>query len=534
MNEAESHLQAAVAAAPMILFALDRHGIFTVCAGKALELLSLAPDDVVGRPALDVSALPVIDAYRRALSGESFTTTLEIAAVVFETSYAPTHDADGRVTGVVGVATNVTERKRVEAVIHDESEAAQALARIGQEVNSRLETPLLLRRLCELTTEVLGCDSSHMWLCRPDDGLFLPVAGFGDREGEWEGIRQMAIHRSACPHWFARLEREAVLQEGAQPSTEQPFRDWVRRYRMTARMYLPLFRGQRMIGFHSAEYRGRSTPFTMKQQQIGIAVAHLASVAVENARLVDELGQTNRFKSDMVAIIAHELRTPLNAIMGYTDLLLEGEFGALTAEQMEISRRVDRSAQVLRDLVAGTLELSRLDSGQLPLTLTDCDVSDLMDEINAEMREQHTKSGVTFRWQTSAHLPRLCSDPLKIKVILKNLIANAVKFTQRGEICVSAAALPYGVMLTVSDTGIGIGAEILPHIFEPFRQGEQHAARRFGGVGLGLYLVHRLVEVLGGTVEVESARGRGSLFRVWLPLVHPARQAPAARTHDAA
>lgn len=362
MNEAESQLKAAVAAAPMILFALDRNGVFTLCEGKALGLLDLRPSDVIGRSIFAVGTPQMIDAYRRALAGEPLTIKLEINGVVFESRCTPMADARGATSAVIGVATNVTE----------------------------------------------------------------------------------------------------------------------------------------------------------------------------NARLVDELGQANRFKSDMVAIIAHELRTPLNAIMGYTELLMEGEFGVLTAEQVEIARRVDRSAQVLRDIVAGTLELSRLDSGQLPLTLRDCDVIGLIREVDAETAEQRAKPGVTFHWQTPPQLPPVVSDPLKIKVILKNLIANAIKFTPRGEIRVSAGTLRDGVVLIVADTGIGIGAETLPKIFEPFRQGEPHATHRFGGVGLGLYLVHRLAEVLGGTVEVESTRGRGSVFRVWLPLVHPARQpADGAGEHGA-
>jgi signal transduction histidine kinase len=212
--------------------------------------------------------------------------------------------------------------------------------------------------------------------------------------------------------------------------------------------------------------------------------------------------------------------------MGYTDLLLEGEFGPLTAEQAEISRRVDRSAQVLRDLVNGTLDLSRLDSGRLPLSLRDLDMLDLISEVDAETREQRAKPGVTFRWETPAQLPRVYSDPLKIKVILKNLIANAIKFTSKGDVSVAIAPAHGGLELTISDTGVGIGPDILPQIFEPFRQGEQHTTRQFGGVGLGLYLVRRLVEVLGGTVDVESTRGIGSVFRVWLPLIHPSRETP--------
>jgi signal transduction histidine kinase len=115
---------------------------------------------------------------------------------------------------------------------------------------------------------------------------------------------------------------------------------------------------------------------------------------------------------------------------------------------------------------------------------------------------------------------------MKLKVILKNLISNAVKFTEQGSVTVDVHPRGTGVELSVADTGIGVGAEVLPIIFEPFRQGERAMTRRFGGVGLGLYIVHRLLDMLGGTITVESTIGHGSTFRVWVPLtVTPSRVA---------
>lgn len=511
-------LRDVVAAAPLILFVLDRHGTFTLCEGKALALLGLTSRDLVGRSAFEVGTPEIVEANRRALSGEAFTAVLEMNGVVFESRYTPLRDAEGGVTGVVGVAIDVTERVRVEQALNDDSEGSASLARVGQEILALLDTPILLNRLCQLTTEVLACDCSHIWLWRPEDGVYVPVAGYGDDAEEWESIRLLRIPRAPFTNWFARLERGDVIPEFSQLSTEHPFARWAWRYGVTVRMYLPLRRGPQMIGFQIAGYRGRSTPFTLKQQRIGIAIAQLASMALENARLVEELGRANRFKTDIVATIAHELRTPLNAIMGYTDLLLEGEFGPLTDEQAEISRRVDRSAQVLRDLVNGTLELSRLDTGRLPLNLRDVDLLDLISEIDAETRELRAKPSVEFRWKVPASLPRLYSDPLKIKVVLKNLIANAIKFTSKGEITVTVATAQSGIEISVADTGIGIRPEMLAVIFEPFRQGECPSTRHYEGVGLGLYLVRRMLELLGGTVDVESEVGRGSVFRVWLPL----------------
>ncbi|OFV88386.1 MAG: hypothetical protein A3J75_08345, partial [Acidobacteria bacterium RBG_16_68_9] len=341
---------------------------------------------------------------------------------------------------------------------------------------------------------------------------------------EWESIRLLKLPRPPLARWFARLESEDVLQEFMPTCEESMLSRLAERYGITVALYLPLRRGEKMIGYLTAGYRGRTEPFTRQQERLAVGIAQLASMALENARLVDELGRANRLKSDVVAILAHELRTPLNAIMGYTDLLLEGEFGPLNPEQTEISRRVDRITQVLRDLVNATLDISRLDSGQPAVSLSEVDLSDLIAEIGAETRELRSKPGVKFRWEIPAKLPRLYTDPLKVKVILKNLIGNAIKFTPQGRVTVTARRAQQGVEFRVADTGIGIPEEARAYIFEPFRQVGTAGAQKPAGVGLGLYLVQRLVNILGGTIDVESEVGAGSTFRTWLPL----RTAPPA------
>ena len=121
-------------------------------------------------------------------------------------------------------------------------------------------------------------------------------------------------------------------------------------------------------------------------------------------------------------------------------------------------------------------------------------------------------------WRVSPGLPSLYTDRIKLKIILKNLLSNAIKFTPEGTITVEVFPHEEGVAFRVSDTGIGIAPEVLPVIFELFRQGDSSATRRYGGTGLGLYIVRQLLEVLGGTIAVDSERGRGSTFRVWLPI----------------
>jgi signal transduction histidine kinase len=149
----------------------------------------------------------------------------------------------------------------------------------------------------------------------------------------------------------------------------------------------------------------------------------------------------------------------------------------------------------------------------------------LVNDIAVETRDACRKSDLTFDWRIAPELPRLYTDPVKLKVVLKNLITNAVKFTPHGTVVVDVHPRNGGVEFLVADTGIGIKPEILPIIFEPFRQGDASATRHFGGVGLGLYIVRRLLDLLGGTIAVQSEVGHGSTFRVVLPVANCQRAA---------
>jgi two-component system, sensor histidine kinase len=145
-------------------------------------------------------------------------------------------------------------------------------------------------------------------------------------------------------------------------------------------------------------------------------------------------------------------------------------------------------------------------------------VADLLQAIGDETREVQASSGSAFVWQVETPLPLIQTDPGKLKVVVKNLISNAVKFTEHGTITIAATAREGGIEIRVTDTGIGIPLEALPVIFEPFRQLESATTHRAKGVGLGLHIVKRLLELLGGKIDVESEVGRGSTFRVWMPL----------------
>lgn len=243
--------------------------------------------------------------------------------------------------------------------------------------------------------------------------------------------------------------------------------------------------------------------------------------AEEKARIAaeqqdrEQAESANRLKSDFLSLVSHELRTPLISIIGYNDLLLDGVAGKLTEDQIDALRKIDKNSKKLLELINAMLDLSHLEAKSVGIQ--EVSVSDLIKEVESETKSLQERSGLNFVWKVEPELPTLRTDPDKLKVVLKNLVSNALSFTEKGSVAVDAHRQNRGVEISVIDTGIGIEQGALPLIFEPFRQVENPLTRRHGGVGLGLYIVKRLLEILGGRISVESEAGRGSSFRVWIP-----------------
>ena len=265
-----------------------------------------------------------------------------------------------------------------------------------------------------------------------------------------------------------------------------------------------------------------------------IASRHRGQDAIRHRSQAEALARAaeqDRRRTDMLATVSHELRAPLTGLLGYTDLLAKADLPPTAKSWVEQQRR---AGQALLALIGDVLDFARLDEGAVELEEADIEIAQLLEDCAGLMRSVAQQKGLGLRVQLDPGLPRwMRGDPMRLRQTTTNLISNAIKFTERGEIVVSArlTARPERIEVAVVDTGIGIAPEALPRIFDRFRQERADTARRFGGSGLGLAICRRLVEAMGGAIGAESRQGEGSRFVFWVPFRPGA--APLAPAHDA-
>ncbi len=266
--------------------------------------------------------------------------------------------------------------------------------------------------------------------------------------------------------------------------------------------------------------------FGDKELDMLTAIAGPVAVMIDNAKLIqevkalhDRLGEATRLKGEMLATMTHEMRTPINIVIGNLDLVLRGFLGELTEKQRKCLDTAMRNSGEALNLVSSLLDLSRFEAGQYVVHVEEFRLEDLWTELELLFQIGLSGKAVELSWTVDGPLPALSTDRMKVKEILGNIVFNAVKYTDKGHIRVTAAPVQSGeqIAIEVADTGVGIPKESLPFIFEPFRQMEGSATRSLGGVGLGLAIAKRLLDLLHGKVDVASDMGKGTTFRITVP-----------------
>lgn len=305
------------------------------------------------------------------------------------------------------------------------------------------------------------------------------------------------------------------------------------------------------MGLLMASDKLDGTPFTEEDEQIFLSLARQGGIAVENARLYqqlkeaksnleaqveartaelarknEELQKANRLKSEFLAKMSHELRTPLNSIIGFSDMLLNQLYGPLNDQQQDSLERVLRNGKHLLALINDVLDLSKIEASRMPVRIEPCIPREVLMQVISAVEPLARKKGHRLVHDLANSPTIVKSDQTKVRQIVLNLLTNAINFTETGEIRLESKKTETHWIITVSDDGIGIAPDQLERIFEEFYQVDSSTTRKVGGTGLGLPICLRMASLLGGTISVESTLGVGSVFTVTLPLEsHPVEPA---------
>lgn len=412
--------------------------------------------------------------------------------------------------------------RRLNRLLREQS----ALREIFTQINL-LDSGHLLHQLTEQALALLGVDYVLIRLVGKDK-ILRTVALAGKGAERFEGqLMQGGRTRST---WVMENRRPLAIKNISEDQVFGPS-PHMREMGVKGFLAVPLISRQLTA---MGVLQGRTlTEKEFTQEEIALAqqLAAGAAIAIENATLFEEVQKKSQeleeafnTKSDFLNTMAHELRTPMNVIIGTYQLFADGFYGELSQENKKGLEPIRRNSIELLNLINGVLDLARLETKRVPLQIEEFRLKEIIEDLVTSFTPLLNEKGLALKLRIEDPQLTIKSDSAKIKEILQNLLANAIKYTDTGEIEIRARPLPFSaterghLSFCVRDTGIGIKETDVPHIFEAFYMADGVNRKKYPGSGLGLSIVRRLVELLQGDIQVQSQWGRGSSFTVRLPL----------------
>jgi signal transduction histidine kinase len=373
------------------------------------------------------------------------------------------------------------------------------------------------------------CDADHAWLYRRDGEVYRWAASYGHSKEEHESIKRYMLTLVWSPGRGSATERSALEGQPVQiadvlADPEFARLDVQKISNFRTSLAMPLLREGAPIGVLTLT-RSQIRPFSDKQVELVTTFADQAVIAIENVRLFDEIQDKSRqleiasqHKSQFLANMSHELRTPLNAILGYTELIADGIYGEPSEKMLAVLKRLESNGKHLLGLINDVLDLSKIEAGQLVLELSDYSLEDIAQTVRSTLEPLAADKKLAFKVEMASKMPPGHGDGRRLTQVVINLVGNAIKFTDAGEVVITAGATDGSFHLSVRDTGPGISAADQAKLFQEFQQADNAITRKKGGTGLGLAISKRIVEMHGGKIWVESQIGQGSTFSLTVPV----------------
>ena len=431
---------------------------------------------------------------------------------------------------------NVRLFDEVQARTHELSQSVgelRALGEVSQAVNSTLDLETVLSTIVAKAAQLSGTETGAIYGYDEQAREFRLRATYGMDQELIDALthRHIDLDDPNIAEVFAQREPLQVAdlkEEAASELNKIALRAGYR-----ARMVAPLLRGEDIVGMLVVR---RRTPGEFAKNTVDIikTFAAQSALAIQNARLFHEiedksrqLEEASQHKSQFLANMSHELRTPLNAILGYTELMADGAYGEPSEKMLGILQRLEANGRHLLGLINDVLDLSKIEAGQLVLELSDYTVQDIAQTVRSTLEPLAADKKLGFKVELAPQLPPGRGDGRRLTQVLINLVGNAIKFTDAGEVVIKAAATDGSFHLSVCDTGPGISAADQTKLFQEFQQADNAITKKKGGTGLGLAISKRIIEMHGGKIWVESQVGQGSTFAFKLPVIVERQVEPA-------
>jgi signal transduction histidine kinase len=405
------------------------------------------------------------------------------------------------------------------------TEAAELLSDASRVLSSTLDYEKTLEAVARLAVGDIS-DWCTVDLVDPDGAIRQAVVAHVDEErikwakelgkrypsdyGGLTGVGQ--VIRTGRPEIYPDITDEMLAASARDPEHLAILRE----LRFKSALIVPMIARGRTLGALTLVSTEKGRSFGDADLALATELATRSALAIDNAQLYRSALAASEAKSAFLATMSHELRTPLNAIIGYQSLLKEGIDGPLNDSQLNQLKRIRASADHLLALIDEVLTFSRVEAGREVVRREEVSLRSIVDEALTMIAPLADVKGLALR--ADGEDVRLYTDGGKVRQILLNLLSNALKFTDSGEIVISSHSDAERVTVSVIDTGIGIAAENLERIFDPFWQVEQRSTRKVGGTGLGLSVSRTLARLIGGDIRAESELGKGSTFTLTLPI----------------